>query len=170
MLTRLDKIVIWLVTIVVVPGLVFPIAIEAPMFTRCTQSAIDLLSRAEPLDRHPPASLVAILKENLGYSLQLQATRQLTAVSECSGPFTYDIGSRIWSELVLSSWLRLRLRDDLVTLYTTQAYLGHNTYGFAAAARRYYGRELSDLSSEEMRCLVRKTKAPSSPRLACNGQ
>ncbi|MEW6513804.1 MAG: penicillin-binding protein 1A [Pseudomonadota bacterium] len=53
-------------------------------------------------------------------------------------------------------------KDEILEIYLNQIYLGQRAYGFAAAARIYFGKEIKDLSVAEMAMLAGLPKAPSS--------
>ncbi len=52
-------------------------------------------------------------------------------------------------------------KDEILQIYINQIYLGQRAYGFAAAARIYFGRDLKDLDVAEMAMLAGLPKAPS---------
>jgi penicillin-binding protein 1A len=52
-------------------------------------------------------------------------------------------------------------KDQILQLYINQIYLGQRAYGFSAAARIYFGKEIKDLSVAEMAMLAGLPKAPS---------
>lgn len=52
-------------------------------------------------------------------------------------------------------------KDEILQIYINQIYLGQRAYGFAAAARIYYGKDLKDLGVAEMAMLAGLPKAPS---------
>ncbi|WP_028455025.1 penicillin-binding protein 1A [Chitinilyticum litopenaei] len=53
-------------------------------------------------------------------------------------------------------------KEQILELYINQIYLGQRSYGFAAAAQIYYGKNLKDLSIAEFAMLAGLPKAPSS--------
>lgn len=53
-------------------------------------------------------------------------------------------------------------KDEILQIYVNQIYLGQRAYGFAAAARIYFGKEIKDLRIAEMAMLAGLPKAPSS--------
>ena len=53
-------------------------------------------------------------------------------------------------------------KDEILQIYLNQIYLGQRAYGFAAAARIYFGKEIKDLGIAEMAMLAGLPKAPSS--------
>lgn len=52
-------------------------------------------------------------------------------------------------------------KDQILELYINQIYLGQRAYGFAAASRAYFGKNLADLSVAESAMLAGLPKAPS---------
>ncbi len=52
-------------------------------------------------------------------------------------------------------------KDEILQLYINQIYLGQRAYGFAAAARIYFGKELKELDIAETAMLAGLPKAPS---------
>ncbi|MBR8056618.1 penicillin-binding protein 1A [Burkholderia dolosa] len=52
-------------------------------------------------------------------------------------------------------------KDQILELYMNQIYLGQRAYGFAAAARVYFGKDLKDITLAEAAMLAGLPKAPS---------
>jgi penicillin-binding protein 1A len=52
-------------------------------------------------------------------------------------------------------------KDQILEVYMNQIYLGQRAYGFAAAARVYFGKELKDITIAEAAMLAGLPKAPS---------
>lgn len=52
-------------------------------------------------------------------------------------------------------------KDRILELYLNEIYLGHRSYGIAAAAQNYFNRSLSELTLEEAALLASLPKAPS---------
>ena len=131
------------------------------MFARCTQAALDILERADPLDRRPPQTLATAVEYELtNADLPLAVARMTMRNSHCNGPAHRSV-ERLFETLGLSLWWRLRLsHEDLVALYASQAYLGYRPMGFSAASRAFFGRELNALTPDEARCLARKLRVP----------
>ena len=70
--------------------------------------------------------------------------------------------TRKLKEILLSFNVERALtKDEILELYLNKIFLGHRSYGFAAAAQVYYGRELKDLSVPELAMLAGLPKAPS---------
>lgn len=73
---------------------------------------------------------------------------------------------RTYSRKIVEILLALRIEDTLskeqiFELYLNQIYLGKRAYGFAAAARTYFDKPLSQLSAAEAAVLAGLPKAPS---------
>ncbi|RKP52646.1 penicillin-binding protein 1A [Trinickia fusca] len=56
---------------------------------------------------------------------------------------------------------RALTKDQILELYMNQIYLGERAYGFAAAARVYFGKDLKDITVAEAAMLAGLPKAPS---------
>ncbi len=56
---------------------------------------------------------------------------------------------------------KLLSKEDILALYMNKIYLGHRSYGVAAAANTYYGLPLQDLSVEQYAMIAGLPKAPS---------
>jgi penicillin-binding protein 1A len=56
---------------------------------------------------------------------------------------------------------RALTKDEILELYLNKIFLGHRSYGFAAAAQVYYGADLENLSVPEIAMLAGLPKAPS---------
>ncbi len=71
--------------------------------------------------------------------------------------------TRKFNEAMLAFKIEHNLtKDQILELYFNQIYLGQRAYGFASAARVYYGKSLDQLSPAEMAMLAGLPKAPSS--------
>ncbi|MBU6491237.1 MAG: penicillin-binding protein 1A [Burkholderiales bacterium] len=65
-------------------------------------------------------------------------------------------------EALLAYKIESRLtKDQILELYMNQIYLGERAYGFASAARVYFGKDLKDLTLAEAAMLAGLPKAPS---------
>jgi len=70
--------------------------------------------------------------------------------------------TRKFYELLLTFKIEATLsKDQILDLYMNQIYLGHRAYGFAAAARTYFGKSLSEVTPAEAAMLAGIPKAPS---------
>ena len=56
---------------------------------------------------------------------------------------------------------RALMKDQILELYMNQIYLGERAYGFAAAARVYFGKDLKDITLAQAAMLAGLPKAPS---------
>src|SRR6516162_7320700 len=55
---------------------------------------------------------------------------------------------------------RYYTKDQILTMYVNQHFMGHGLYGFAAAADFYFGKQLKDLSIEEAALLAALPRSP----------
>lgn len=64
---------------------------------------------------------------------------------------------------VFISWRieQVLTKDEILELYLNKIALGHRSYGVAAAAQTYYGKDLKDLTLAEMATIAGLPKAPS---------
>ena len=70
--------------------------------------------------------------------------------------------TRKFSEALLAFKIEQSLsKDKILELYMNQIYLGQRSYGFASAARVYFGKKLSHISVAESAMLAGLPKAPS---------
>jgi hypothetical protein len=162
MLSRVDRFIIAVLILIVAVAVALPVAIEGPMFARCTQSAMDILARADPLDRRPPVWLVhAVEYEVTELDLPLAAARMSMHNSHCNGRPARRTVERMFETLGLSVWWRVRLsHEDIVGLYVSQAWLGVRPMGFSAASHAYFGRSLTELTPAQQRCIIQKLRSP----------
>ncbi len=66
------------------------------------------------------------------------------------------------TEIFLSLKIESKLvKDQILELYINKIYLGNRSYGFAAAAKVYYGKSISDINLAEASMLAGLPKAPS---------
>jgi penicillin-binding protein 1A len=65
-------------------------------------------------------------------------------------------------EALVAVWLDTQLgKDDIITRYLNSVYLGNGAYGMSAAARLYFGKDLSELTLPEAAMLAGLVRAPS---------
>ncbi len=70
--------------------------------------------------------------------------------------------TRKFYELLLTFKIEATLsKDQILDLYMNQIFLGHRAYGFAAASRTYFGKQLGDITAAEAAMLAGIPKAPS---------
>ena len=66
------------------------------------------------------------------------------------------------NEIVLSFKIEHELsKEEIIALYLNKIFLGHRSYGFAAAAQTYFGRSIDQLTVDEFAILAGLPKAPS---------
>ena len=70
--------------------------------------------------------------------------------------------SRKFNEILLALQLEKSLsKEQILELYLNKIYLGHRSYGIAAAARTYYGKNVHDLTLAQTAMIAGLPKAPS---------
>jgi len=90
-----------------------------------------------------------------GSTITMQVARNFFLSNER----TYDRKIR---EIFLSFKIESELsKDEILELYINKIYLGNRAYGFAAAAKVYYGKPISELELAESAMLAGLPKAPS---------
>jgi len=100
-------------------------------------------------------NLVNLSKSQGASTITMQVARNFYLSSEK----TY---TRKFYELLLTFKIEATLtKDQILDLYMNQIYLGHRAYGFAAAARTYFGKSLSEVTPAEAAMLAGIPKAPS---------
>lgn len=116
--------------------------------------------------RHHGVSFTGILRAMLknilagdviqgGSTITQQVTRAIILSPERT--FTRKI-----REIILAHRLEKELtKDEILTLYLNQIYLGNNSYGIEAAAETYFHKQVKDLSLAEASFLAAMPKAPS---------
>lgn len=101
------------------------------------------------------ANVAAMSKTQGASTITMQVARNFYLSSEK----TY---TRKFYELLLTYKIESSLtKDQILELYLNQIYLGRRAYGFAAAARTYFGKEVSELTAAEAAMLAGIPKAPS---------
>jgi penicillin-binding protein 1A len=97
-----------------------------------------------------------------GSTITQQVARALLGTSE-------QTLQRKVREAILARRLEARYtKNEILTLYVNQIFLGHQSYGVAAAARRYFDKSVGELDLGEMALIAGIAQAPSrySPILA----
>ncbi|OQA32350.1 MAG: Penicillin-binding protein 1A [Betaproteobacteria bacterium ADurb.Bin341] len=101
------------------------------------------------------ANLSSISKKQGASTITQQVARNFFLTSERSY-------TRKFYEILLSFKIENNLsKDQILELYVNQIFLGQRAYGFAAASKIYFGKELSQLSIAEAAMLAGLPKAPS---------
>ena len=101
------------------------------------------------------ANITSMAKSQGASTITMQVARNFYLSSEK----TY---TRKFYELLLTFKIEATLsKDEILDLYMNQIYLGHRSYGFAAASRTYFGKLLGDISIAEAAMLAGIPKAPS---------
>ena len=101
------------------------------------------------------ANLTSMSKTQGASTITMQVARNFYLSSEK----TY---TRKFYELLLTFKIEATLtKDQILDLYMNQIYLGHRSYGFAAASRTYFGKPLSEITTAEAAMLAGIPQAPS---------
>ncbi|PLC48994.1 penicillin-binding protein [Pollutimonas subterranea] len=101
------------------------------------------------------ANLTNMSKSQGASTITMQVARNFYLSSEK----TY---TRKFYELLLTFKIEATLtKDQILDLYMNQIYLGHRSYGFAAASRAYFGKPLGEITPAEAAMLAGIPKAPS---------
>ncbi|MGB6156346.1 penicillin-binding protein 1A [Castellaniella sp.] len=101
------------------------------------------------------ANVVHMSKTQGASTITMQVARNFYLSSEK----TY---TRKFYELLLTFKIEATLsKDQILDLYMNQIFLGHRAYGFAAASRTYFGKQLADITPAEAAMLAGIPKAPS---------
>jgi penicillin-binding protein 1A len=106
-------------------------------------------------------NLVSMRKAEGFSTITMQLSRMLLGTYEK----TYD---RKIKELLIARKIEKRYtKQQILTLYCNQHYMGHGAYGVAAAADTYFGKQLKDLTLEECAMIAGLPRNPGlySPRL-----
>ena len=97
-------------------------------------------------------------------TITMQVARNVYLTSEK----TY---TRKFYEMLLTLKMERSLsKDQILEIYMNQIYLGHHAYGFAAAARTYFGKSLDSLNVAEAAMLAGIPKSPSTGNPLTNYQ
>jgi len=100
-------------------------------------------------------NLTSGVKSQGGSTITMQVARNFFLTKEK----TY---TRKLYELLMSFKIEANLsKDQILELYINQIYLGQRAYGFASAARIYFGKSLKDITVAEAAMLAGLPKAPS---------
>ncbi|MCQ9617762.1 PBP1A family penicillin-binding protein [Paenalcaligenes niemegkensis] len=101
------------------------------------------------------ANVISMRKTQGASTITMQLARNFYLSSEK----TY---TRKFYELLLTFKIESALsKDQILDLYMNQIFLGHRAYGFAAASRAYFGKQLTDITLAEAAMLAGIPRAPS---------
>ena len=137
-----------------------------------------------PFDRFPPQLVQAFLAaedrrfyEHQGLDYRgilraLSANLRAGVVAQGGSTITQQVAKSFLSsertiqrkirEAIVARRMETRFsKRDILTLYLNQIFLGHGSYGVAAAARRYFDKAVGDLDLGEMAMIAGLARAPS---------
>jgi membrane peptidoglycan carboxypeptidase len=90
-------------------------------------------------------------------------TQQLVKILFLGPRRTY---ARKIQEAVLARWLEYHLtKDEILTSYLNNVYLGSGAIGFPAAAKLYFGKKVADLNLAEAAMLAGMINSPTAAAL-----
>lgn len=132
-----------------------------PMLVNAIISAED-----ERFYQHSGVDFVSILRATLGNLVtgHLQSGGSTITMQVARNFFlsTEKTFSRKFKEILLSYKIeRMLSKDEIMSLYINQIFLGQRSYGFAEAANTYFGKPINKLSVAEYAILAGLPKAPS---------
>src|ERR1700761_8692571 len=115
---------------------------------------------------HGGVDLTGILRAGTGALTNGHATQGASTITMqvarnffLSSEKTYT--RKIYEMLLAYKIERALTKDQILELYMNQIYLGARAYGFASAARVYFGKDLKDITLAEAAMLAGLPKAPS---------
>ena len=113
---------------------------------------------------HPGLDFAGIVRAALGY-LKGRREGASTITMQVAGNFYLHRNRSLLykiSQILLALKIENQFsKEDILELYMNQIYLGAGAFGFAAAARVYYGKEISELNTAEIAVLAGLPQAPS---------
>jgi 1A family penicillin-binding protein len=115
---------------------------------------------------HPgvdPVGIVRALAVNLRAGAMVQGGSTLT---QQTAKIVFLDSERSWQrklkEIPIALAMELKYsKDDILSIYLNRVYLGAGTYGFEAAAQRYFGKSAREVNLAEAAMLAGLLKAPS---------
>jgi penicillin-binding protein 1A len=116
--------------------------------------------------RHPGVDLFGILRALWQNLLNLRVVEGGSTITQQLSRSRFldnrrSIERKI-KEFLLALLLERRYtKEEILEAYLNQIYLGHGVYGVKAAARLYFGKDLTDLTLAEMAMLVGVARSPS---------
>ena len=161
-------------------GLIAEFGEEKREFTPYQEFPRDLLNAVIATEdakffQHPGLDFAGIVRAALGY-FRGRREGASTITMQVAGNFYLNRDRSLLykiSQILLALKIENQFaKEDILELYMNQIYLGAGAFGFAAAARVYYGKELDELTAPEIAVLAGLPQAPSryhpgqSPELA----
>jgi hypothetical protein len=125
--------------------------------TRCTALAEQLLHQAVPLDRNPPARMVAAINKWIGLD-RLSSAVAITLLDRfaCNDGKVEAVDWLVGRSM-LSWWLERRFdQQELIAIYAGSADMQNGVVGFNNGAKLLYSRELDQLGDREVACLMQR--------------
>lgn len=128
------------------------------MLQTCSAKARAIIAAADPLDREPPERLASIVESNiqLDYLLDYLSTTLLDRYV-CRGGPNWRGTDWLIDKPTLAWHLRTTFgKTDIVGLFAATADVGKGAIGLNRSARKIYGRDISLLDDDALRCLANK--------------
>jgi len=146
----------------------------------------DVYGRLARLEQLPPALPAAVLATEdrrfyshfgidlIGLARAMVANIQAGKIVQGGSTITQQVAKNLFltpertirrkfQELLLALWLEQKFsKGQILTIYLNRVYLGSGTYGVDAAARKYFGRPATAVSTYQAAMLAGLLKAPSS--------
>lgn len=124
----------------------------------CTTRADELLSAADPLDRHPPRYVSEKIKLSLRNSdISDILASVLLDRFKCRRANGSDGVDWMLDKAALRWWLPRVFGDqELIALYARTADMTRGIVGISRGARAKYRRNITDLQDNEVECLIRQ--------------
>jgi penicillin-binding protein 1A len=116
--------------------------------------------------QHGGIDWIGVVRAGLTNLISMQKSQGASTITMQVARNFYLSSEKTWSrkfyELLLTFKIEASLsKDQILELYLNQIYLGHRSYGFAAASRVYLGKELSEITPADAALLAGIPKAPS---------
>ena len=145
----------------------------------------DVYGRLARLEKLPPSLPAAVLATEdrrfyshfgldiIGLTRAMVANVQAGRIVQGGSTITQQVAKNLFltpertfkrkfQELLLALWLERKFsKDQILSIYLNRAYLGSGTYGVDAAARKYFGRPATMVSTYQAAMLAGLLKAPS---------
>jgi membrane peptidoglycan carboxypeptidase len=153
----LPRLACWFLVAILASAVAFDVLVVLPAVSRVKAA----VANSHPDESSPPSSIVEMLDRAYGSRLQQLVVRQVVHASQIEG-LRITNSRRQLTELGLSLLLPLHVsRHEMQAAFLSQAYMGPDVTGFAAASKRYFGSPLQKVSREQAARLVAITHAPS---------
>lgn len=126
------------------------------MTRSCEAQARAIVAAADPLDRAPPARVVAVIEKNIGLDRIFDFLANVLLDRHNCGGGTAWSGTEWMIDRPALSWhLRSAFsKGEVMALFASTADTGKSRIGINRSAQRIYKRDVTALSDQEVECLV----------------